>query len=133
MAKVPTATGQEKGYNRRTRTYYEPQRLKETRATLMDGLYPNRPNDPLTGPLSLTVVWSFKASKTHKTKTWKTTKPDTDNLQKVLKDCMTQLGFWQDDAQVCWETVFKVWDERSGIGVRIEKLGEKYTENGDVT
>ena len=28
------------------------------------------------------------------------TKPDTDNLQKLLKDCMTKCGFWKDDAQV---------------------------------
>ena len=30
---------------------------------------------------------------------YRTTKPDTDNLQKLLKDCMTATGFWTDDAQ----------------------------------
>ena len=25
---------------------------------------------------------------------WKTSKPDTDNLIKMLKDCMTRTGYW---------------------------------------
>lgn len=42
----------------------------------------------------------FPRNKTHKHKEWRVTKPDTDNLQKMLKDCMTLTGFWNDDAQV---------------------------------
>lgn len=29
-----------------------------------------------------------------------TPKPDWDNLQKMLKDCLTQTSFWRDDSQV---------------------------------
>ena len=51
------------------------------------------------------------------------TRPDTDNLQKLLKDCMTRCGFWKDDAQVVREIVEKRWsDEPTGIFVEIKSL-----------
>ena len=53
---------------------------------------------------------------------YKTSRPDTDNLQKLLKDCMTLVGFWDDDALVASELVEKFWAEFPGIYIRIEKL-----------
>ncbi len=53
---------------------------------------------------------------------YKHTKPDTDNLQKLLKDCMTELGFWKDDALVASELVQKFWGEKTGIYINIEEL-----------
>lgn len=49
-------------------------------------------------------------------------KPDTDNLQKLLKDCMTARGFWKDDAQVASEICEKFWAERPGIYICVEEL-----------
>ncbi len=49
-------------------------------------------------------------------------KPDTDNLQKLLKDCMTAVGFWKDDAQVASEICEKFWAEVPGIYVCAEEL-----------
>ena len=49
----------------------------------------------MEGPLSLTVEWRI-ATKTHREGAYRVTRPDTDNLQKLLKDCMTAAGFWQD-------------------------------------
>ena len=52
-------------------------------------------------------------------------RPDTDNLQKLLKDCMTRVGFWRDDAQVCRETVTKRWTRtRPGIRIEVTQLDE---------
>ena len=34
MARIPTATGQEKGYSKKTGTYYEPDRLKAARTVM---------------------------------------------------------------------------------------------------
>ena len=50
--------------------------------------------------------------------------PDTDNLNKLLKDCMTKLGFWNDDAQVCREIIEKFWvkSSPSGIWIRVRQL-----------
>ena len=49
-------------------------------------------------------------------------KPDTDNLQKLLKDCMTKVGFWKDDALVCREIVEKFWADIPGIYIRIKEM-----------
>lgn len=122
MEKIPTATGQERGVNRKTGAYYEHSGAKQTRAKLISHLTPNRPTQPLEGPLQLTVKWCFPESKTHKAGSWKTTRPDTDNLQKLLKDVMTHLGFWHDDAQVCSEVIEKFYWQLPGIYIRIETM-----------
>ncbi|MBE6902906.1 MAG: RusA family crossover junction endodeoxyribonuclease, partial [Ruminococcaceae bacterium] len=53
---------------------------------------------------------------------YKLTKPDTDNLNKLLKDCMTKLGFWKDDALVASEIIEKFYGEIPGVYIRIEVL-----------
>ncbi|MBO5573434.1 MAG: RusA family crossover junction endodeoxyribonuclease, partial [Clostridium sp.] len=103
--------------------YYDPAPVKEARKKLTGKLIFHRPDTPLTGPLALTTLWLFPKGKSHKNGEWRSTKPDTDNLQKLLKDCMTQCGFWKDDAQVVRETVEKRWsDDPAGIYIEIEKL-----------
>ena len=124
MAKVPTATGQERGVNRKTGAYYEHDDAKLSRAKLRAHLGPSRPNRPLSGPIRLTVKWCFPETKTHPAGSWKTSWPDTDNLLKLLKDEMTYLGYWKDDAQVCSELSEKFYWEISGVFVRIEEIGD---------
>ena len=53
---------------------------------------------------------------------YKTSKPDTDNLQKMLKDVMTDLNYWKDDAQVASEIIEKFYFNISGIYIKIENL-----------
>ena len=45
----------------------------------------------------------------------KTTRPDADNLNKMLKDVMTDMGFWSDDALICCEMVSKMYGDEPGI------------------
>ena len=53
------------------------------------------------------------------------TRPDTDNLQKLLKDCMTRVGFWNDDAQVCREEVTKRWSRQApGIAIKVVSIDD---------
>lgn len=40
----------------------------------------------------------------------------------MLKDCMTALGFWSDDALVASEICEKFWAEVSGIYIKVEEL-----------
>lgn len=101
--------------------FYEPQRLREARQILMLSLCPHRPRNPMTGPLRLTVRWQFPRGR-HPDGTYKSTRPDTDNLQKLLKDCMTDVGFWTDDALVVSEHVEKLWSQRPGIFIRVEEI-----------
>ena len=44
----------------------------------------------------------------------KSTRPDTDNLVKLLKDVMTKCGYWWDDSQVAYETISKVYSDVVG-------------------
>lgn len=105
--------------------FYEPQKVKVAKRLLMTALLMYRPESPVEGAVYLKVRWMFPKGKTHKAGTWRVTRPDTDNLQKMLKDCMTKVGFWHDDAQVVREVVEKVWaNEPGGLHIEIEQLPE---------
>lgn len=67
--------------------------------------------------------WQFKRGR-HRDGDYKTTRPDLDNMEKLLKDCMTDAGFWHDDAQVCVEHAQKVWSGTEGILVRVKELDD---------
>ena len=97
--------------------------LKDARAKLHAHLAPHAPQRPLTGPVRLVVKWLFPAEGRHPDGAWKTSKPDTDNLDKALKDEMTRLHFWRDDAQVASEISEKFWANTPGIFIQVEVLG----------
>ena len=100
---------------------HDSERLKAVKQKFHAYLAPYRPPQPLTGPVRLVVKWIFPADG-HPTGEWKTTKPDTDNLQKALKDTMTRLHYWQDDAQVASEIVEKFWGNPCGIFISVTSL-----------
>lgn len=123
----PTATAQEHRVRmiKGRPIFFDPPRVKEAKADLIEQLSLHIPQFPLEGALSLTAIWFFPQGKSHQNGEWRITRPDTDNLQKILKDCMTKLGFWKDDAQVSREYVEKRWsDAPTGIYIEIEKLDE---------
>ena len=121
----PTVTHQEKqvrvvsGKPR----FYEPPELRDARQKLTAHLAAHRPERPLGGGLRLAVKWCFPRGR-HGDGEYRTTRPDTDNLQKLLKDCMTAAGFWRDDAQVASEICEKFWTETPGIWLRVESLDQ---------
>lgn len=119
----PTVTHQEKQVAVRNGKpiFYEPPKLKEARAKLTAYLMKHIPEQPYTSGVRLTVKWCFPKGRHHNGE-YKITKPDTDNLNKLLKDCMTHCGFWKDDALVASEICEKFWAETSGIYVKVESL-----------
>ena len=122
--KPPTTTAQMKRVrivNHRP-VFYDPPAVKAARNTLTAHLAAQKPAAPMTGPVSLRVIWLFPKGRTHKNGQWRVTRPDTDNLQKLLKDVMTQQGFWKDDALVASEITEKFWAKIPGIYIRIEEL-----------
>ena len=124
----PTATAQERKVRivKNRPIFYDPPAVKEAKDKLSAYLSVNRPSQPLEGPLSLRVMWLFPRGKSHKNGQWRSTRPDTDNLQKLLKDCMTKCRFWNDDAQVAREIIEKRWsDEPCGIYIEIDRLEDK--------
>lgn len=130
----PTVTAQEHKTTRRNgkTVFYDPPELKDARAKLSAALAQHRPDKPYTVGVRLVVKWLFPIrGKSHKHGDYKTTRPDTDNLQKLLKDCMTKCGFWKDDALVASEICEKFWVDVPGIWIHIEEL-ENGAETGQV-
>lgn len=124
MKRVPTTTHQEKQVKvvNGKPVFYEPDELKAARKKLQAHLGGHVPDEPYTGAVRLLVKWCFPITGKHKNGEYKTSKPDTDNLQKLLKDVMTGLKFWKDDALVASEIVEKFWAEVPGIYISIESL-----------
>ena len=105
--------------------FYDTAKLKAARSGFESLLRQHKPETPLDGPVALTVEWRF-ATRFHKEGAWRVTRPDTDNLQKLLKDCMTRVGFWNDDAQVCREEVTKRWSrQKPGILIRVVMIHDE--------
>lgn len=101
--------------------FYDPPQLLAAKQQLQDRLIPHIPDAPYDSAIRLIVKWCFPRG-SHEHGTYKTTKPDTDNLQKLLKDVMTSLHFWLDDALVASEIIEKFWTDKPGIFIRIEEL-----------
>ncbi|MBX9760667.1 MAG: RusA family crossover junction endodeoxyribonuclease [Beijerinckiaceae bacterium] len=119
---VPWARARSKGAQRFTapkqRTFME--RIKAEARAVMDG------DAPFDGPLRLQVraVYSVPQSWSKKKKAeayWKTSKPDSDNLEKIAKDALNGV-VWRDDAQVSWATVQKVYGPLEGLTISVETL-----------
>ena len=100
---------------------YEDRELKEIRVMYRNKLVKFVPDQPISGPVRLVVKWCFSRGR-HKDGEYKITKPDTDNLDKMLKDVMTEVGFWNDDAQVASEIIEKFWADIPGIYIEIYEL-----------
>ncbi|KKF59489.1 endodeoxyribonuclease RusA [Streptococcus uberis C6344] len=124
MKKIPTTTHQQKKVRvvKGKPQFYEPDSLKDARSKYMSLLSAHKPDQKISGPIRLTVKWLFPMTKQSVNGQYKTSKPDTDNLNKLLKDCMTELGFWNDDAQVASEIIEKFWADNVGIYVKVEQL-----------
>lgn len=122
----PTVTAQEHKVTmiKGKPVFYDPPELNRAKAKITGALYRAMPEDwkMFTGPCRLIVKWLFPVTGKHKDGEWKVTKPDTDNLQKALKDEMTALGYWKDDALVCSEIVEKFWAEIPGIYISIQTI-----------
>jgi len=102
--------------------FYDSDDLKAARVKLTAHLAGHIPEQKYTEAVRLITKWCFPITGEHKDGEYKTTRPDTDNLQKMLKDVMTDLGYWKDDCLVASEIVEKFWAERPGIYVCIENI-----------
>ena len=121
---MPKGTAQQKGvYVRNGRPYfYTKDKVENAKALFMRQLIPNRPKAPAQGPIMLKVTFYFDVKNRSLWGKLKTTKPDTDNYLKLLKDCMTEAGFWTDDALVVDEHVKKYYAEKATIAVYWEEV-----------
>ena len=125
LKKIPSVTAQQhraigQGKGKKV-LFIDTPEIANARQLYMSHLAMHRPKVPAKGPITLKVYWCYQATNKHPEGSWKTTRPDTDNLQKLFKDCMTKVGFWKDDAQVVEETIGKGYEKYEGIYVKIEE------------
>lgn len=119
----PTATQQEHKVRvvRGKPIFYDPPELQAAREKLLANLAAHKPDIPFSCGVQLITKWCFPCGR-HADGEYRVTKPDTDNLQKLLKDCMTAVGFWADDALVASEITEKFWAAVPGIYINIQEL-----------
>ena len=121
---MPKATAQQKGvYVRNGKPhFYDKSNIEQAKKEFISALMPYKPERPAERPIKLSVWFAFDVKDK---KLWgqpRPTRPDTDNYLKLFKDCMTEVGFWLDDAQVVDEHVFKTYAEKATIGVHWEEV-----------
>jgi len=98
---------------------------KDAEHDLLTLCMPYAPAEPLQGPLSLTVnfVFPWRASESQKRRAMGKmpcdTRPDCDNLVKLVADVLTKLRFYNDDGQIAYLHVSKSWGDKVGISVVI--------------
>ncbi|MGX6979102.1 RusA family crossover junction endodeoxyribonuclease [Vagococcus elongatus] len=102
--------------------FYEDDKLKAARNKLMAHLGKYVPEEKMTGPLRVVVKWLFPRTGKRKNGEYKDTKPDLDNSNKLLQDCMENLGFYKNDAQIASLVVEKFWADKPGIYIKIEEV-----------
>lgn len=121
----PTTTHQQKQVTVRSGkpVFYEPEDLKAARAKLMAHLGQHVPEKKLKGPLRLMTKWCFPLVNGKSNGQYKDTKPDNGNSNKLLEDCMEDLGYFEKgDAQIASLIVEHFWSDVPGIYIRIEEI-----------
>lgn len=125
----PKATAQQKGARIAGKfiQFFKKKKVRDTEKLFAALFYPHAPDEPMEGPLSLTVTWFFPYRKSEKKSLVReekiiphTVRPDLDNLEKSLIDTLTKLQFWRDDAQVCAKLTKKYWAPKGKIYLKIE-------------
>ena len=118
---IPAGTAQMKRYDGRHNRYFKSKKLEQTEATYLDAMREHAPERPIEGPVYLNVAFWYNTPDKKKKGRPKVSRPDCDNVAKLLIDCMTKLGFWEDDSQIYRLHITKHWAmaDRAMISVRV--------------
>lgn len=108
---------------------YKTKPLQLWEAYLSVSLKNHVPSEPLEGPIQLEVDFRYKSPRKADLWSWRTKRPDTDNMIKTIKDVMTRLGFWGDDSQIAFEICKKLYVDEPGIRIIVNQLTEKAEES----
>lgn len=117
---IPKSTAQMKRVNHRTGQFFYSKAQEQTIRQYESQLIQFKPKQPIAGPVYVSVEFSYGTKDKKKQGKCKTSRPDCDNLVKTLLDCMTRLGFWEDDAQVSILRIEKGWNDRADARVDFE-------------
>lgn len=110
---------------------YEDGKYRRWRKTAQPWFERAAPDDPLEGPLqvSLVVVLPFRKSDHRKTKyvprKWHTARPDLDNVLKAVLDCCQSAAWFRNDTQIARAVVEKLYasqGEEPSLSVTVRVL-----------
>jgi len=93
----------------------------------------NAPEKPFDCPLRVDVTFFFSRPKSHfksgknshilkdNAPVWHTSRPDRDNLDKLVMDSMSKV-FWRDDSLVCAGEIQKLYSDNPRTEITIRQL-----------
>ena len=113
---------------------FDSSKSKSVKKMMYNLLLPYAPKIPLTGPLEQSLVFIFPYNKSDissKAKraalevngyVWHDTKPDLDNLRKILNDTLEKLGFFHNDSQIVIDHGEKLRGSLTGIHIMLSEI-----------
>ena len=133
MDEIPRTTHQEKGCRivRGRPMFYEKAEVKEIRRFYSDIFKMHRPPRSLEKAVAVKVCFYYPVKKPHKNGEVKATRPDLDNMVKLLFDVATSCRFWGDDGQIGLLQVTKSYGEPSGIYFEAYEMNKDGTRRAD--
>lgn len=123
-----TVTAQQKGVTMISGRphFYEKAKVSQAKRELFNQLMPYMPDHPHLGPLRIEVLWLFEKKSLPKKQnnTFKTERPDADNLFKSLADIMNRY-FYIDDSHLTQVSLTKGWSNKDpgpGLYIKLYQL-----------
>lgn len=120
LDQIPAGTSQMKRVNHKSGHFFEGKVLREARAIYTENLMRYAPEQPLEGPLYVRLDFHYAIKDKKKRGQPKTSRPDCDNLAKLILDVMTDLGYWHDDSQIAKLSISKQFSKAEHAFVFIE-------------
>lgn len=117
--KPPRTTSQQKGARivNGHISFYTKDKVRAVLNDYKEKLEPYKLSKPLVGALHVNIKFLYKGKGV-----WKETRPDLDNMVKLLLDAMTQCGFWEDDSQIVILNAGKLYSDHDEIEIGITQL-----------
>lgn len=110
-------------FNRKTGIAFTPGKTRRAEQDVRFFLGEVWKREPLSGPINLAVGFSFLRPKSvsQTKRPYMTTKPDLDNLVKLIKDAANGL-LWADDSQIIEIAAFKVYGPKESIRIQFSEV-----------
>ena len=121
-----------------TARVYNPKTAEGWKTLIAVAARPFTPTEPMAGPIQMDCTFIFQRPKAHfvandrsrelkaKAPKWHISKPDVDNIWKVVMDCLKTLDFYHDDSQICQGRTEKRYTyysiEAPGVQIEITAL-----------
>ncbi len=118
--KIPGSTKQQRKIS--GKKSYPTMGLRVARATWQAALEPHAPEKPLAGAVAMEIVLNYHNPSKKRT-FYKTTRPDLDNLAKIIIDALVTTGYMMNDAQVVELKLAKYYTSTAErVTIEIEEL-----------